>query len=258
MDGRQGAGIFVKRPMFIAAWVATAALACVGAAQASTANSSPPAPLRVAASPRHSAAGASATATHAVRSRHGHRHHRRFSAVKAQFRARVPWSAGASAPLPARGGSIPPRHAALRPATHDGTHARHRTSGPGAAALVAPIGMSPQARGIDAGQTDPFASRFESVRRGRGPPLGSMSPPPSPAATPVGLPSALTVPKHTSIPSQYSRHAPGGSLSAPLDACRELRCASSLSRDRLESRPHADRLEGAVACFGMPSSRRPS
>jgi hypothetical protein len=255
--GRRGAGAFVKRQTFIAALVATAALVFSGAALASTADSSPPAPLRAAASPRHSAASASATATHAARARHGHRHHRRLNAEKAQFRARVPWSGtGAFPPQPVRH-SFPSRHAALRPASHDRPHARTRNSGQGAAALASRIGTSPDAGRFDEHGGDTVASRIESLSRGRGPPRA----PPfarSPRSSDL---DAFTPPTYHPIPTQDSRSAPGRSLSAPVVARRGPRfVVSPLSRDRLEieCRPHVDRLEGAVACFGMPSSRRPS
>lgn len=256
LSGRRGAGIFVKRQTFIAALVATATLAFAGAAQASIADPSPPAPLRAAVSPRHSAAGASATATHAVRSRHGRRHHRRLNAEKAQFRARVPWSAsGAFPPQPVRR-SVPSRHPALRPASHDRPHARTRTSGQGAAALAALVGMAPDAGRFDAGRGDEVASRIESLSRGRGPPRG----PPFALSSPSAPPGAHVAPTYYPIPTQNPRFAPGRSLSAPVVARRGLRCVSPLSRDRLEieCRPHADRLEGVVACFGKPSSRRSS
>lgn len=260
LSGRRGAGTFVKKQTFIAALVATATLAFAGAALASTANPSPPAPLRAAVSPRHSAAGASATATHAVRSRHGHRHHRRLNAEKAQFRARVPWSAsGAFPPQPVRR-SVPSRHPALRPASHDRPHARTRTSGQGAAALAALVGMSPDAGRFDAGRGDEVASRIESLSRGRGPPRAPPFARSSPSAPPIHDLGARVAPTDYPIPTQNPRPAPGRSLSAPVVARRGLRCVSPLSRDRLEieCRPHADRLEGVVACFGKPSSRRPS
>ena len=248
----------MKRQTFIAALVAMATLAFAGAASASTADSSPPAPLRAAASPRHSAAGASATATHAARSRHGHRHHRRLNAEKAQFRARDPWSAaGASPPQPVRR-SFPPRHAALRPASHDRPPARNRNSSQSAAALATLVGMSPDAGRFDAGHGDTIASRIESLSRGRGPPRASPIEPSSPSAPAVTFLGAFAVPTHPPISTQHARLASGRSPSAPVLACPGCLSVVPMTRDRLESRPHADRLEGAVACFGMPSSRRPS
>jgi hypothetical protein len=260
LSGRRGAGTFVKRQTFIAALVVTATLGFSGVALASMPDSSPPAPLRAAVSPRHSAAGASATATHSVRSRHGHRHHHRLNAEKAQYRARVPWSAsGAFPPQPVRH-SIPSRHPALRPASHDRPHARTRTSGQGAAALASLVGMSPDAGRFDAGRGDEVASRIESLSLGRGPPRGPPIALSSPSAPAIHDPGAHVAPTYYPIPTQRLRSAPGRSPSAPVFACRGLRCVSPLSRDRLEieCRPHADRLEGVVACNGMPSSRRPS
>jgi hypothetical protein len=260
VSGRRGAGTFVKTQTFIAALVATATLAFAGAASASTADSSPPAPLRAAVSPRHSAAGASATATHAVRSRHGRRHHRRLSAEKAQYRARVPWSGSGGFPTQPVRHSVPSRHPALRPASHDRPHARTRTSGQGAAALASLVGMSPDAGRFDAGRGDEVASRIESLSLGRGPPRASPIALSSPSAPPDHDPGANVVPTYYPLPTQSLRSAPGRSPSAPVFARRGLRCVSPLSRDRLEieCRPHADRLEGVVACNGMPSSRRPS
>jgi hypothetical protein len=228
----------VQRQTLIAALVATAALVFAGAASASTADSSPPAPLRVAASPRHSAAGASATATHAGRSRHGRRHHRHLNTEKAQLRARDTWTAtGASSPQPVRR-SFPPRHAALRPASHDRPQARNRNWSQSAAALATLVGMSPDASRLDAGRGDRIASRIELLSLGRGPPRASPLEPSSPSCL-----GAFAFPAHPPIPTQHHLRT---SLVVPM------------TRDRLESRPHADRLEGAVACFGMPSSRRPS
>src|SRR5258705_3919757 len=110
MGRGQGAGAPVKQKLFIATMVASAMLAFAGMAKASTPESSPPAPLRAAVSPRRSVAGASATATHAARSRHGRRHHRHHVAEKAQLSARLPEStAGASPPQPVRPRAAPPR-----------------------------------------------------------------------------------------------------------------------------------------------------
>jgi hypothetical protein len=254
--GARGAGTSVKRYSFIAALVASAVLACAGSAKASTMDSSPPAPLRAAASPRHSAAGASATATHAARSRHGHRHHRRHAAEKAELSARVPWSAaGASPPLPVRRPAAP-RHPALRPTSHEHSNARHRTSGFGSAAMAARIVTSPEAGRPDAGLLDEPSTRLLSMNRGRGPPRA----PPRDASPSEPHPILDSIASSTlhPIPTRPTRPAPGRSPSAPVAARRGPSHFASVTRDRLQSRPHAGRLEGAVACHGMPSSRRPS
>jgi len=118
--GRKGAGSKMNRQGILAALVAAAALAFAGSAEASITASSPPAPHRATVSPRRSVAGASATATHAARSRHARRHHRhRAGASQVQ-------AIDASASGPTTGGSPPQparrpthnHHADLRPVPH--------------------------------------------------------------------------------------------------------------------------------------------
>jgi hypothetical protein len=245
-----GAGASVKQKLFIATLVASAMLAFAGMAKASTPDSSPPAPLRVAASPRRSVAGASATATHAARSRHGRRHHRRHHAEKAQLSARLPESpAGASPPQPVRRQAAP-RHAALRPPSHGRSHARNRTSGFGSAAMLAGIVASPEAGRLDTGRFDEPAAGVLSLNRGRGPPRA----PPRNALSPslhLGI-----IASSTPHPNKTQVHRPSlaRSLSAPADARPGSSMVATQTRDRLSSQsPHADRMEGAVACIGMPS-----
>lgn len=238
----------MKRHWIIAALVATAALAYAGSSEASAANPSPPAPLRVAASPRHSAAGASATATHATRSRHARRHHRRHAAVAEQLIARNPMTAaGGSPPQPARRSTVP-RHAAIRPPSHEyRPHARGKTGGHGPAEdRTARLSNSWTSGRFDPGtDTDPV-SHIELVSRGRGPPEGR--PHHDASSSPRQHFSGTSPPTHNSNTTRTSRSDPGRTLPYGL----------TLTRDRLPSRPHADRQEGAVACFGMPSTRRPS
>ena len=244
----------MKKRSYIAALFATVALAYAGAAQASpiALDSSPPAPLRVSASPRHSAAGASATATHAVRSRHGHRHLRHHLADKAQLRARVPWSAtGASPSQPVRHPFVP-RHAAIRPASHERSHARNRASGHGSAALVSRLSPVAESGRGNSGALDETGSRVESSNSGRGPPRAPPTQriPVAPQHFP-GSDISLQQQHHptsTRVPSP----GPGIGLSASI-AARPGHLVPVVSRDRLESRPHASRPEGAVVCHGMPS-----
>ena len=244
----------MKRSSYIAALFATVALAYAGAAQASPIaldSASPPAPLRVSASPRHSAAGASATATHAVRSRHGHRHLRHHLAERAQLRARVPWSATGSAPQPVRHPFVP-RHAAIRPASHERSHARNRTSGHGSAALVSRLSPVTESGRGNSGSLDEPASRVESWNSGRGPPRA----PPTQriSVAPQHFPGSdiSLQQQHHPTSTHVLSPGPGIGLSASI-AARPGHSAPVVSRDRLESRPHANRPEGAVACHGMPS-----
>ncbi len=251
MGRGQGAGAPVKQKLFIATMVASAMLAFAGMAKASTPESSPPAPLRAAVSPRRSVAGASATATHAARSRHGRRHHRRHFAEKAQLSARLPESAaaGASPPQPVRRQAAP-RHAALRPPSHERSHARNRMSGHGSAAILAGIVASPGAGRLGAGGSDEPAAGVRSLNRGRGPPRA----PPRNARSPslhLGI-----IASSTPHPNKTQVHRPSlaRSLSAPVDARPGRFVVFPESRDRLMSLgPHAGRMEGAVVCIGMPS-----
>ena len=250
MDRGQGAGTPVKQKLFIATLVASAMLAFAGMAKASTPESSPPAPLRAAVSPRRSVAGASATATHAARSRHGRRHHRRHFAEKAQLSARLPESAaGASPPQPVRRQAAP-RHAALRPPSHERPHARNRTLGYGSAAILAGIAASPGAGRLGAGGSDEPVAGVLSLNRGRGPPRA----PPRNALSPS--PHLGIIASSTPHPNKTQVHRPSSarSLSAPVDARPGPFVVFPQSRDRLMSLgPHADRMEGAVVCIGMPS-----
>ncbi len=185
--GRRGSRSLVKRQWVIAVLAASAALALAGVTEASAAVSSPPAPLRVAASPRHPAAGASATvtratagasatATHAARSRHGRKHDRRHNgrraAARAQLIARSPMSAaGGSPPQPAHRSPVN-HHAALRPASSGYRHLlRNRTGchGPEAES-PARIAVSTESSRFRLSSSCPETSNDYRVSQGRGPP----------------------------------------------------------------------------------------
>jgi hypothetical protein len=246
--------ILVKRSSYIAALFASVALAYAGAAQASPIaldSSSPPAPLRVTASPRHSAAGASATATHAVRSRH-HRHFRHRPAEKAQLRARVPWSATGAPPSQPVRRPIVPRHAAIRPASHERSHARNRTSGHGSAALVSRLSPVMESGRCSSRTLDERDARVESGNSGRGPPRAPPTQSTS-VAPPRILGSDISLQQqHHPTSAHVPRPGPGIGPSVSI-AARSGRSVPTVSRDRLKRRPHANRPEGAVVCHGMPS-----
>jgi hypothetical protein len=229
LAGRRGAGAFVKRQWFIAALVVSAALAFAGSSEASSADSSPPAPRRAAASPRHSVAGASATATHAARAHHGRKHHRRHTADRTQLIARNPMSAtGGSTPQPAR--HIPHHHAALRPSSHEyRQHARSRTGSHGQQAQSpGTINISTETARLDLCSLESPASHIEMVKRGRGPPrVGPRFDDSSPSSD-AAL-SSTTFPTH-----------------------HPLTIAVDVFRDRPMSRPHPVRLEGAAVCLDCP------
>jgi len=228
-SGRRGAGAFVNRQLLIAAFFVWASLAFAGVTQASTPASSPPAPLRVAVSPRHSAAGASATATHAVRSHHKRRHHRHGTADHAQLNARGSnTAAGGSPPQPARRSPVPSHHAALRPASHEFRHLfRSRTGGHGPAAeSFARINVSNESCRLDPSSLPPAISHEDRVSQGRGPPRASPD-----------FDASLLPPYRTHSSNAFPTYHPP---------------TFDLTRDRLYSRPHAVRLEGAVACSDCP------
>jgi len=231
----------VKKQL-IAALVVWAGLAFAGHAQASPGDSSPPAPLRAAASPRHSAAGASATATHAGRSHHARRHHRRHHAAsKAQLSARVPWTAaGASPPQPVRR-PVAPRHPALRPASHDRSHARNRSVGGHAAAVSSRVSLSAGAGGLEAGLLEEPASRALGLNQGRGPPR-------APPCRIVSLSRRRASPHRRPIL---------GSSEPPDPASDPTRISDPFqSRDTRPRRPRVRRAEGAAACPGRPSNKK--
>jgi len=229
LAGRIGAGAFVNRQFFIAALVVSAALAFAGSSEASGPESSPPAPLRAAASPRHSVAGASATATHAARAHHKRKHHRHHTADRAQLSDRSPMGAtGGSPSQPVR--HVPHHHAALRPSSHEyRQHARSRTGSHGQQA-VSPgsISVSTATARLDLCSVESPSSHVEMVNRGRGPPR-------------AGPRSDLTSPA--------SQAAPG---STAFPTHHPLTIAVDVSRDRLMSRPHPVRLEGAAECSDCP------
>jgi len=98
---------------------ALAALAFAGTVAAAPASSSPPAPRRAAVSPRHSAARASATATHATRVRHTRKQGRGYHrADRTQRLVARTASTGGSPPLPVRRNAGSHHHAALGPTPH--------------------------------------------------------------------------------------------------------------------------------------------
>ena len=166
----------MNRHWILAALVATTALAFAGLAEAST-PSSPPAPRRAAASPRRSVAGASATATHAVRTRHARKHHHR--------RAGIPHSQEivTSASGPATGGSPPQparrpthnHHADLRPVPHSVRPSIRLRSGWQGSAAEASAGAAYHAamkRLCLWSMATPLSNEDQLIF-GRGPPRGS-------------------------------------------------------------------------------------
>ena len=162
---------------FIVALIVSATLAFAGATQASAAASSPPAPLRAAASPRHSAAGASATATHAVRSHRGRKHHRRHTAERVQLIARNPnGAAGGSPQQPARHAPVPAHHAALRPASREFRNLfKSRTGGHGPQAEApARFAVTTGSNRIHPCSAPPLISNEDRVGLGRGPPMAGI------------------------------------------------------------------------------------
>jgi hypothetical protein len=228
LAGRRGAGAFMNRQWFIAALVVSAALAFAGSSEASSAVSSPPAPRRAAASPRHSVAGASATATHAARSHHARKHHRHHTADRTQLTARNPMGgAGGSPSQPAH--HMPHHHAALRPSSHSRPQARNRTGSHGQQA-VSPgsIGISTATARLDLCSLRSPASHIEMVSRGRGPPRAG-------PLYDASSPSSQAVLGSTTFPTHHP-----------------LTIAVDVSRDRLMSRPHPVRLEGAAVCSDCP------
>jgi hypothetical protein len=167
----------VKQRLIIAALVAWAALAFAGAAEARITGSSPPAPRRTAASPRHSAAGASATATQSVKTRHGRTHRRglRRSDRTGQITARPSGATpGGSPPLPARRPAS--RHnAALSPPLHVLRQlARTRAGSPGLA-VESPscIAVFTAMSRLYSNPVPPPISQDDPVTSGRGPPRAS-------------------------------------------------------------------------------------
>jgi len=254
----KGAGSSMKRGWIIAALVAWAALALGGAAEASVA-ASPPAPRRVAASLRHSAAGASATATRGLRARHGRRHHRGLRPAEGprQISARPSGSTagGSSPPLPARRSSGQRHNAALSPPPHlPRPLARTKAGSPGLAA-VSPscIAVFTAMSRLDSNPVSPPISQDDPVASGRGPPRAG---PQCVALSPSLIAASGFSRTPNSIASQpdENRSGPLSPFEAPPAFARAEPVRSVLFRDRLESRPHADRLEGAAACFDSPST----
>lgn len=168
----------MKLGLIIAALVASAALAFAGAAEAGATGSSPPAPRRVAASPRHSAAGASATATQGLKARHGRTHRRglRRSDRIDRIAARPSGAtAGGSPPLPARRNPVPRHNAALSPPPHVLRQlGRTRAGSPGLAAeSPSCIAVFTAMSRLDSNPVPPPISQDDPVTSGRGPPRAS-------------------------------------------------------------------------------------
>jgi len=237
--GAQRSRSVVNRQWVIAVLVASVALVFASATEASSAESSP-APRRVAVSPRHSAAGASATATHAVRAHHGRRHHHRHrpGGRAPRITARDSGSAaGGSPPLPARRGPVAHHHAALGPAPHSFRPLdRNRTGGHGIAAESPTLAAASTAMSrLDFCPLPAPISHEDRLTSGRGPPR-------------AGPDFDLISSPHPDFFS-YSRYP----ITSGTQSDQHV-----LSRDRLESRPHASRLEGAVACLDSPSIGEPS
>ena len=168
----------MKQRLIIAALVAWAALAFAGAAEARVTGSSPPASRRSAASPRHSAAGASATATQGVRTRHGRTHRRglRPSDRTGQITARPSGAMpGGSPPLPARRSGS--RHnAALSPPPHllrQLARTRSGSPGLGVESLSYIAALTAMSR-LNSNPVPPPISQDDPVTSGRGPPRASL------------------------------------------------------------------------------------
>ena len=168
----------MKQRLIIAALVAWAALAFAGAAEARIMGSPPPpAPRRTAAPPRHSTAGASATATQSVKTRHGRTHRRglRRSDRTGQITARPSGAMpGGSPPLPAHRPAS--RHnAALSPPLHVLRQlARTRAGSPGLA-VESPscIAVFTAMSRLYSNPVPPPISQDDPVTSGRGPPRAS-------------------------------------------------------------------------------------
>jgi hypothetical protein len=217
LAGRRGAGAFVNRHSLIAALIASAALVFAGSSEAATAISSPPAPLRAAASPRHSVAGASATATHAARSRHGRKHHRRHTADRTQLIARNPMSAaGGSSPQPAR--HIPHQHAALRPSSHGyRQQARNRTGSHGPQAESPDrMTISTATARLNLRSLATPVSHVEMVSRERGPPRAG-------PRDDLSSPSAYAVLGSTAFPTYHPPTNQSPSVQGPAHEPSPLR-----------------------------------
>ncbi len=239
--GARGAGAFVNRQFVTAALVATAVLAIAGAAEASTATS--PAPRRAAASPLHSAAGASATATHAAVGRHGRKHHRHRlhrlgEGAQSIIATQAGSAAGGSPPLPAR---HPYRnhHATLTPAPNVSRPLARSGGGSAADTPAAAAVWTAMSRLEICPFPEPMAHE-DRLTSGRGPPR----------AGPCFI--AFASPRLQTSSSSHPPNTPEANPSHNPDF------QSFLSRDRHERRPHANRPEGAVVCSDSPSIGDPS
>ncbi len=148
-------------------------------------------------------------------------------------------AAGGSPPLPARHDAAPNHHAALRPVPHGAARnsARNRTGSHGAAteSLAGVAALTAMGR-LDLNPLPPPISQEDRATWGRGPPRAG--------------------------PHQDARFSPllgtfarSASIKPQRLTIRSSRSQAHgvLSRDRLESRPNASRLEGAVVCPNSPS-----
>jgi len=246
----------MKRLWIIAALTALAALAFAGPVAAAAASSSPPAPRRAAVSPRHSAARASATATHAVRVRHAKRHGRGYRRREGSQRliARTT-TTGGFPPLPVRRNTASHHHAALGPAPHQLRQLARSKDGAAADSPAAVASISAMSR-VGTTPLVPPISSDDRMKLSRGPPR----------AGPVALHSSRISRspfRHFPHPSAFTpdnnRVGPTLPLAAhAVGACWVLLFPVGLSRERLDCRPHACRREGAAACSDSPSTGDPS
>ncbi len=152
----------MNRQGILAALVAATVLAFAGSAEASIPVSSSPAPHRATVSPRRSVAGASATATHAVR-----RHARIVSSTSGP-------TAGGSPPQPAHRPTHN-HHADLRPVPHSVRPSIRLRSGWQGSAAEASAGAAYQAamKRLCLWSMATPLSNEDRLILGRGPPRGS-------------------------------------------------------------------------------------
>ncbi len=239
--GRKGAGSRMTRQWTLAALVAATALAFAGAADASTAASSPPAPRRASVSPRRSAAGASATAAHAVRAHHAKKHHRSRHAGIPHSQEIVESAGGipggGSPPQPARRSPATNHHADLRPLPHSARPPVRMRSGWQGSAAEASAGAEYHTamKRLCVWSVETPLSNEDRLILGRGPPLGSMEP-------------------YACSSSQHPR--------IPEFTFALLRCTTASERSKTVPFCHGTgpwavptpaAWEGAVACLDSPS-----
>jgi len=228
----------MNRQGILAALVATTVLAFAGSAEASIPVSSSPAPHRATVSPRRSVAGASATATHAVR-RHARRHHHRRAGTS-QIQEIVSSTSG-----PTAGGSPPQpahrpthnHHADLRPVPHSVRPSIRLRSGWQGSAAEASAGAAYHAamKRLCLWSMATPLSNEDRLILGRGPPRGSPDV------------SACSSSRHPSI---------SGSTPTLLRFTTESHRPSTISSWNgigFIAVPMPTAWEGAVACLDSPS-----